>query len=200
VGSLLEGEVDPDPVDQFRAWYAEAEAAEPQPDAMALATSTPDGRPSVRMVLLKSVDSRGLAFVTNYESAKARDLAGNPVASLAFHWVALHRQVRASGSVERCSDDESDAIWDARPRGARLAALASRQSEVIPDREHLEGAFAEMAERFPGDEIPRPASWGGYRLVPEAWEFWQGRENRLHDRLRYDPDGAGGWRIVRLAP
>ena len=197
---LLESDVDPDPVAQFRAWYAEAETAERQPDAMALATSTPDGRPSVRMVLLKSVDDRGLVFATNVESAKGVELAANPPAALAFHWVALHRQVRASGAVERCSYDESDAIWDARPRGARLAALASRQSEVIPDRDHLERAFADMGERYPGEEILRPAFWGGYRLVPETWEFWQGRENRLHDRLRYDRDGAGGWRVVRLAP
>jgi len=197
---LHERDLDPDPVAQFRAWYAEAEGAERQPDAMALATASLDGRPAVRMVLLKSVDERGLVFATNFDSPKGRDLAVNARAEVAFHWVALHRQVRVSGLVRQCSDAESDAIWNARPRGARLAALASRQSEVIPDRAHLERTFEEMGERYPGEEVPRPHWWGGYRLVPNEWEFWQGQENRLHDRLRYQPHGAGGWRIVRLAP
>lgn len=198
---LHERDVAADPVEQFRAWFAEAEAGERQPDAMALATATRDGSPSVRMVLLKSVDARGLVFGTNSDSRKGAELDDNPRAALAFQWVGLHRQVRAEGRVERCTDEESDAIWNARPREARLAAAASRQSREIADREELERAFAELAERFPGEDVPRPAWWGGYRLVPDAWEFWQGRDHRLHDRLRYEPDDQGaGWRVVRLAP
>ncbi|MFL5797329.1 MAG: pyridoxamine 5'-phosphate oxidase [Actinomycetota bacterium] len=200
VNSLIEGEVAADPLEQFRRWFAEARRAERQPDAMALATASPDAAPSVRMVLVKSFDGRGLTFGTNFGSQKARELEANPRAAVAFHWVDLHRQVRVAGRIERCSEEESEAIWNERPRGARLAAAASRQSEPITDRGALERAFAEMDARHPGDDVPRPATWGGYRLVPEAWEFWQGQENRLHDRLRYEPDGAGGWRIVRLAP
>jgi pyridoxamine 5'-phosphate oxidase len=200
VGSLIEGDVAADPLEQFRRWFAEARRSERQPDAMALATASPDAAPSVRMVLVKSFDSRGLTFGTNFDSQKARELEANPRAAVAFHWVTLHRQVRVTGRIERCSEEESEAIWNARPRGARVAAAASRQSEPIPDRAALERAFAEMDARHPGDDVPRPAAWGGYRLVPEIWEFWQGQENRLHDRLRYEPDDAGGWRIVRLAP
>jgi pyridoxamine 5'-phosphate oxidase len=197
---LHERDVAADPVEQFHAWFAEAQDTERQPDAMALATATRDGAPSVRMVLVKSADARGLAFGTNFESRKGRELDDNPRAAVTFHWVTLHRQVRAEGRVQRLPDDESDAMWNARPRGARLAAAASHQSEPVADREALERAYAEVEARFPGDEVPRPAAWGGYRLTPDAWEFWQGRDNRLHDRLRYEPDGAGGWRIVRLAP
>ncbi len=200
MGSLLERDVSPDPLVQFRRWYDEALAAERQADAMALATASPDAAPSVRMVLVKSFDERGLTFGTNFGSQKGREVDANPRASVAFHWVALHRQVRVAGRIERCPDEESDAIWNARPRGARLAAAASRQSEPISDRTVLERAFADMDARYPGDDVPRPASWGGYLLVPGAWEFWQGQENRIHDRLRYEQDGAGGWRIVRLAP
>jgi pyridoxamine 5'-phosphate oxidase len=197
---LHERDLAADPVEQFRAWFAEAEASERQPDAMALATAAPDGVPSVRMVLLKSVDDRGLTFGTNYQSRKGAELDDNPRAALAFHWVGLHRQVRAEGRVERTTGEESDAIWNARPREARLAAAASRQSHELADREELERAFAQLAERFSGEDVPRPDWWGGYRLVPDAWEFWQGRDHRLHDRLRYEPDVAGGWRVVRLAP
>ncbi|HEX9374619.1 MAG TPA: pyridoxamine 5'-phosphate oxidase [Actinomycetota bacterium] len=197
---LHERDLDPDPVAQFHRWFDEAREAERQPDAMALATASPDGEPSVRMVLLKRADHRGLTFGTNFGSSKGRDLSANPRAAVAFHWVALHRQVRAWGTVERCADEESDVIWEARPRGARLAAASSRQSESLPDRDALERAYAEAAERYPGDDVPRPPWWGGYLLVPAGWEFWQGQENRLHDRVRYDPDGAGGWRITRLAP
>jgi pyridoxamine 5'-phosphate oxidase len=197
---LNERDLAADPVEQFRRWFTEAREAERQPDAMALATATPDGAPSVRMVLVKTFDHRGLTFATNYESQKGRELEANPRAAAAFHWVALHRQVRVNGRIDRCSEEESDAIWNARPRGARLAAAASRQSEPIPDRAALERAFQEMDRRHPGQDVPRPAWWGGYRLVPEAWEFWQGQENRLHDRLRYEADGQGGWRLVRLAP
>jgi pyridoxamine 5'-phosphate oxidase len=200
MADLDERDAAPDPLEQFRRWFADARASERQPDAMALATASPDGSPSVRMVLVKSYDERGLSFGTNFGSQKGRELESNPRAAVTFHWVELHRQVRASGRVERCSDEESDAIWAARPRGARLAAAASRQSEPIADRDALVRAFAEMDARHPGEDVPRPAFWGGYRLVPDAWEFWQGQENRLHDRLRYEPDGTGGWRIVRLAP
>jgi pyridoxamine 5'-phosphate oxidase len=198
---LHERDVAADPVEQFRAWYGEAGEHERQPDAMALATATREGVPSVRMVLLKSVDERGLAFGTNFDSRKGRELDDNPRAAVTFHWVTLHRAVRVEGAIERLPDVESDAIWNARPRGARIAAAASRQSAPIADRGEIERAYAEMDERNPGDDVPRPATWGGYRLAPGAWEFWQGRENRLHDRLRYEPDGAGdGWRITRLAP
>lgn len=189
-----------DPVEQFRRWFEEAREAERQPDAMALATATTDGRPSVRMVLVKTVDERGLTFGTNFESRKGRELAADPRGAVAFHWVGLHRQVRAEGRVERCTDEESDAIWNARPREARLAAAASRQSEPIPDRETLERAFAELEARHPGEKVPRPPIWGGYRLVPDVWEFWQGRDHRLHDRLRYTRDPSGAWTIARLAP
>jgi pyridoxamine 5'-phosphate oxidase len=197
---LHERDVAADPVEQFLAWFAEAGESERQPDAMALATATRDGAPSVRMVLLKSADERGLSFGTNLSSRKGHELDDNPRAAVTFHWVGRHRQVRAAGRVERLPDAESDAIWDARPRGARLAAAASRQSEPVADREALEHAYAEMDARFPGENVPRPSSWGGYRLVPDEWEFWQGRDNRLHDRLRYEPNGEGGWRVVRLSP
>ena len=197
---LHERDVAADPVVQFRAWFAEAGESERQPDAMALATATRDGAPSVRMVLLKSADERGLSFGTNFDSRKGRELDDNPRAAVTFHWVGRHRQVRAEGRVERLPDAESDAIWHARPRGARLAAAASRQSEPVADREALERAYAEVDARFPGENVPRPPSWGGYRLIPDAWEFWQGRDNRLHDRLRYEQDGEGGWRVVRLSP
>ena len=197
---LHERDAAADPVEQFRAWFAEAGEHERQPDAMALATATREGVPSVRMVLLKSVDGRGLAFGTNFDSRKGRELDDNPRAAVTFHWVTLHRAVRVEGRIERLPHDESDAIWSARPRGARIAAAASRQSAPIADRDELERAFAEIDAAHPGEDVPRPAPWGGYRLIPEAWEFWQGRDNRLHDRLRYDPDDAGGWRITRLAP
>ena len=197
---LHERDAPADPVEQFRAWFSRALQTDRQADAMALATATGDGTPSVRMVLLKSVDERGLVFGTNFESRKGRELDDNPRAAVTFHWVVLHRQVRAEGRVERCADEESDAIWNARPREARLAAAASRQSEPIPDRETLERAFAELDARHPRDDVPRPAFWGGYRLVPDAWEFWQGRDHRLHDRFRYARDAAGIWTIARLAP
>ncbi len=197
---LHERDLDADPVAQFHRWFDQARETERQPDAMALATASLDGAPSVRMVLLKGADDRGVTFGSNFDSAKGRDLGTNPRAALVFHWVGLHRQVRVWGPVERCSEEDSDDVWNARPRGARLAASASRQSSELSGRDALERAFEEMAERYPGDDVPRPPWWGGYRLVPAGWEFWQGQENRLHDRLRYDPDGAVGWRITRLAP
>jgi pyridoxamine 5'-phosphate oxidase len=189
-----------DPLERFRVWFEAAEGSERQPDAMALATATLEGVPSVRMVLLKSADERGLVFATNFDSRKGCELAANPNAAVTFHWATLHQAVRVEGRVERCTEAESDAIWSSRPREARLAAAASEQSRPIPDRETLERAFAELDERYPGDDVPRPATWGGYRLVPDAWEFWRGRDHRLHDRLRLTRDRAGGWTITRLAP
>ncbi len=189
----------PDPLRQFQRWLAEAERAGcPLPEAAALATVGPDGRPSVRMVLIKGVDRRGFSFYTGYDSRKGRDLAANPRASLCFYWHELGRQVRVEGVVERVSDAESDAYFSTRPYGAQLSAAASRQSRVLADRAELEAAVAELRSRYP-QGVPRPAHWGGYRLLPEDYEFWQHREDRLHDRFRYRRIDAG-WRIDRLAP
>ena len=196
---LDEREAAADPFAQFERWYAEARtSAEPQPNAMALATATRDGRPAVRMVLLNGFDARGFVFFTNYESAKAADLAVNPRAALAFHWPLLHRQVRAGGEVARVGRDESEAYWATRPAGSRISAAASRQSRVIDSREELEAAVSRLSAEHP-EGPPLPGFWGGYRLTPEEVEFWQGRPNRLHDRLRYRLED-GGWRVERLAP
>jgi pyridoxamine 5'-phosphate oxidase len=198
---LSESDVSPDPFEQFDAWYAEAvNAGLAQPDAMALATATEDGAPSVRMVLLKGADGRGFVFYTNRESDKGRDLASNPRAAVAIHWQSLHRQVRASGRVEPVTDAESDAYFASRPRGAQLAAAASNQSRVITDRATLIREYERLESEFDGRDVPRPPHWGGYRLVPDEIELWQGRPNRLHDRLRYVRTGDGAWRIERLAP
>jgi pyridoxamine 5'-phosphate oxidase len=195
-----ETNADPDPFRQFHAWFAEAEAAGLyQPDAMTLATATPEGRPSARLVLLRGIDQRGFTFFTNYDSRKARELATNPWAALVLFWATLHRQVRVEGRVEVVSAAESDAYFQTRPRGSQLGAWASPQSEVIDGRGGLEQRVEELTRRFEGQPVPRPPRWGGYRVVPDTIEFWQGRENRLHDRLCYRrrPDG---WEIVRLAP
>ncbi len=193
MSGLDEGDLDPDPIRQFRIWHGEAGA----PPEVALATTSADGAPSARMVLLKGVDDRGFSFFTNYESAKARDLAANPRAALLFHWQP-GRQVRARGPVVRAGDEESDAYWVTRPRGSQLGAWASRQSEVIGSRGELERRLAEACARFSGD-VPRPPFWGGYRVVPEVVEFWHHRDDRLHDRLRYRRVDAG-WVIERLSP
>jgi pyridoxamine 5'-phosphate oxidase len=194
-GDLLE-----DPLALFRLWFAAArEAGIPQPEALALATATPEGAPSVRMVLLKEADERGFVVATNLESRKARELAANPRAALLFHWFALGRQVRVEGPVEHASAAESEAIHRARPRASRLAAWASRQSEPARSREALEEAYAAREREFDGRDVPVPPFWGGLRVVPDAYEFWQHRENRLHDRFRYVPD-AGAWRVERLQP
>jgi pyridoxamine 5'-phosphate oxidase len=183
----------PDPLEQFHAWFDEAGV-----DAVALATATSDGAPSVRMVLLKGADDRGFTVFTNYESRKGRELTENPRAALLFHWPGPGRQVRVEGLVAKISEAESDAYFATRPRGGRLAALASRQSEPLASREALEARFAEFDAAYP-DEVPRPPNWGGFRLVPETYEFWQHRDNRLHDRLRYRRD-ADGWVTERLSP
>jgi pyridoxamine 5'-phosphate oxidase len=190
-----------EPLDRVRAWYDEAVAAGlPEANAMALATASPDGVPSVRIVLLKGIDDRGIRFFTNYESRKARDLAANPRAAVALYWQPLGRQVRMEGPVERLTAEESDAYFATRDRGSRLGAWASRQGSVIAGREVLDAALAEAAARYPGDEVPRPGYWGGYRLFPDAIELWEGRPNRLHDRVHFVRGADGGWRSVRLSP
>jgi pyridoxamine 5'-phosphate oxidase len=197
---LLEEEVDPDPIRQFLAWFDEAsQSGAAESNAMALATAAPDGRPSVRMVLLRGVDERGFAFFTNYESRKARELEANPQAALVFFWHELERQVRVEGRVERVSGKESDLYFESRPKGARIGAWASPQSEVVASRGVLDARFDALESLYPEEAIPRPANWGGYRVVPDTVEFWQGRPNRLHDRLRYTRQERG-WLIERLAP
>lgn len=195
-------ELDPDPVAQFARWLAEARAAGlHEPEAAALATATPDGRPSVRMVLLRRFDERGFCFFTNRESRKGVELAANPRAALALHWhPPLQRQVRIEGAVEPLADAESYAYFATRPRASRLGAWASPQSRPLADRSALEQRVAEVERRFAGvAEPPLPPFWGGYRLVPDAIELWQGRQSRLHDRARYERHGDV-WRRVRLAP
>lgn len=192
--------VEADPLRQFHRWLAEAEAAGIRaPEAMALATATRDGAPSVRMVLLKGADERGFAFFSGYESRKGRELAVNPRAALLFSWEALGRQVRVEGTVERMSEAESDAYFASRPHASRLAAWASRQSEPVSDRAALESAVEEADARFRGGDVPRPPAWGGYRLTPERYELWQHRDSRLHDRLAYERED-GRWTLRRLAP
>jgi pyridoxamine 5'-phosphate oxidase len=220
-------DVDPNPVTQFSRWFVEAqEAGQPEPEAMALATlggtsagtsagalagtsagalagtsvgALAGGTPSIRFVLLKGVDERGFAFYTNYNSRKGRELDANPVAALVFRWWTLERQVRVEGRVLMVDTEESDAYFATRPRGAQLGAWASAQSEVLANREQLEASLEEVTARFDGREVPRPSSWGGYRVAPNEVEFWQGRPDRLHDRLRYKRE-ATGWRIERLSP
>lgn len=197
---LDERSVDRDPFRQFGQWFDEAVVARlPEPNAMTLATVGAEGHPSARVVLLKGADERGFAFYTNFESPKGRELAYRPLAALLFFWPQLERQVRVEGSVERVDAAEADSYFASRPHGSRLSAWASPQSALISDRASLEARFAEVAARFPGDAVPRPPNWGGYRVVPAMFEFWQGRRSRLHDRVVYHRDSAG-WRIGRLAP
>lgn len=201
VQSLSEGDVDPDPLRQFHAWFESAgRVGVSAPEAAAVATATPDGLPSVRMVLVKRVDVHGLVFFTNYESRKGRELAANPHAALLFHYDALARQIRVEGATSPIATAESAAYAAGRPRASQLSALASAQSRPVPSRAALEERVAELSARYAGEQVPLPPRWGGVRLVPERYEFWQGRDDRLHDRIVYTPAPGGGWRIERLAP
>ncbi len=186
---------------QFAAWFAAAaRAGVREPEAAAVATCSPEGRPSVRMVLVKRYDEQGFVFFTNYESRKGRELAGNPRAALLFYWEALGRQVRIEGAVQRTSAAESAAYVRSRPRGSQLSALASPQSRTVESRAALERRVVALASTHEGAELPLPDAWGGFRLLPASYEFWQHRDDRLHDRLRYTGAAAGGWRVERLAP
>lgn len=200
--SLDEADAAPDPFAQFDRWFKEALAAKlPEPNTMTLATVGANGRPSARIVLIKGVDERGFVFFTNYESRKGHDLAVHPHAALLFYWIELERQVRIEGRIEKTSAEESDRYFASRPLGSRIGAWASDQSTVIDSRATLEAREKAVGERY-GDNPPRPPHWGGYRLVPDAIEFWQGRPSRLHDRLLYTRDtaAASGWTISRLSP
>lgn len=195
MSELLEDDVAVDPLEQFRRWFAEADAD----NRMALATASPDGSPSVRMVLLKAADEQGFVFFTGYESRKGGELQANPRAALLFHWAPLGRQVRIEGPVERVGAGESDAYFATRPRRAQVAASASRQGRVLANRAELDEAVADLERQYSGGEVPRPEHWGGYRMRPHTYEFWQHRDDRLHDRLRFTRDGDG-WRLERLSP
>jgi pyridoxamine 5'-phosphate oxidase len=198
---LLEEDVDPNPLQQFLAWFDEArDAGVPMPEAAAVATADSAGSPSVRMVLVKQFDERGFVFFSNYGSRKGQELAVNPRAALLFHWQPLGRQVRIEGPVKRTSAEESARYVHSRPRGSQLSALASPQSRPVDSRQALEERVFELAARHAGGELPLSEEWGGYRVSPESFEFWQHRDDRLHDRLRYRPTSDGRWRIERLGP
>ena len=194
-----EHDLDDDPIAQLQAWYAEAREAVPQPDAMTLATADPDGRPSARIVLLRGIDGRGLAFFTNRTSRKGDELRGNPRAAIVLHWWELGRQVRVEGAIVEVGEAESAAYWSSRPRASQIAGWASPQSQPLTARSDLDARVAEAEAQFEGAEVPLPAFWGGYRVVPESVEFWMHQESRLHDRVRYIRVGEG-WRRERLAP
>jgi pyridoxamine 5'-phosphate oxidase len=198
---LSETDVTSDPFDQFQRWFQEAIAAGvTEPNAMTLATVSSTGRPSARIVLLKEVDPRGIVFFTNYQSRKGHELAANPYAALLFYWADLERQVRIEGYVAPIDATDSDSYFASRPRSAQIGAWASPQSQVIANREVLDQRAHDHAQAFADDHVPRPAHWGGYRLVPELFEFWQGRPSRLHDRICYQLNAAHTWTCVRLAP
>lgn len=200
LASLDLTEVDPDPIVQFTQWFDEARRAEVlEPNAMTLATADAAGRPSARVVLLKEVTPRGFVFFTDYRSRKGIELAANPRAGLCFYWKELERQVRIVGTVERLAPEESAAYFGSRPLGSRVGAWASVQSAVIPGRDWLEAEVERVSATYPDGDVPLPPHWGGYRVAPEELEFWQGRESRLHDRVRYLPNGEG-WRVERLSP
>jgi pyridoxamine 5'-phosphate oxidase len=197
---LRRADLHPDPIEQFATWFSTAvSSALPDANAISLATALPNGKPSARVVLLKGFDARGFVFFTNYHSAKGRELEQNPQAAFVIYWVQLERQIRVAGRVEKTSREESAAYFHSRPRGSQLGAWVSQQSEVIDARRILEGRLAEMTERFAGGEIELPPHWGGFRIVPDEIEFWQGRANRLHDRFRYTRQSES-WTIDRLAP
>jgi pyridoxamine 5'-phosphate oxidase len=197
---LVESEAPADPYALFERWYDDAVVAGlALPNAMTLATVSAEGRPAARMVLLKGIEDGAFVFYTNYESRKGRELSARPVAALVFHWAALERQVRVEGRVERVNEETSSAYFATRPLGSRYSAMASPQSSVVPDRAWLEEEAAAVARRY-GEDMPRPPHWGGYRVEPHAIEFWQGRSDRLHDRLSYRRREADGWLMERLAP
>lgn len=197
---LEPGDLDPDPLTQWQRWHDEAYAAGvAEPNAMTLATTADDG-PDARVVLVRGADHRGLTFFTNYASPKSEQVRGRPRAAAVFGWLDLHRQVRVSGAVEQVAGHESDEYFASRPRASRIGAWASPQSQEIADRDELDRLVAAADARFAGVDVPRPPHWGGWRLIPDRWEFWQGRPNRLHDRLRYSLDAEGRWTIARLAP
>jgi pyridoxamine 5'-phosphate oxidase len=198
---LLENDSADNPFDQFKTWFEQAVEAELlEPNAMTLATATPGGKPSARIVLLKGYDTDGFVFYTNYQSQKGQELIANPWASLVFWWGDLERQVRVSGTVEKVSETESDEYFHRRPEGSQLGAWTSNQSQVIPNREVLENRFEQLQTEYADQEIPRPPHWGGFRVIPDEIEFWQGRPSRLHDRLRYRLDQQGNWVRERLSP
>ena len=198
--ALDESRAEADPFRQFTFWFDQVRQLEVDPTAMALATATRDGRPSVRTVLLKAVDPRGFVFFTNYRSRKAREIEESGRASALFFWQSVERQVRVNGTVEQVSGEESDAYFATRPLDSRLSVYASRQSEVLDSRATLDARFETTRHAYPDGHVPRPPWWGGYRLIPDEFEFWQGRENRLHDRLQYRLGADGIWIRERLAP
>ena len=201
LGGLRRADLNPDPLAQFNQWMQQAlDAKLTEPTAMTLATAGKTGRPSARVVLLKGVDERGLLFFTNYASRKAQELAENPNAALVLYWAELERQVRIAGTVSKASREESGKYFQSRPRGHKLGAWVSNQSEIIASREVLEKRLAELEAKYPDDNVPLPPYWGGYILSPTEIEFWQGRPNRLHDRFRYIRQSGGAWVIERLAP
>lgn len=201
IAGLTENELDPNPFKQFRKWLNQAlQAGLPEPTAMTLATATKNGKPSARIVLLKNVDEEGFVFFTNYRSRKGQELLKNPAAALVFHWVELERQVRIIGTAKKVSREESTQYFRTRPIGSQLGAWASKQSQILDSRQAIERRVLELEAQFANKDIPVPPAWGGFRIKPTEIEFWQGRPNRLHDRLRYALKRGGKWRIERLSP